>query len=60
VKIHPNRHIIEIWNTVLRRRFLFVEGADMIAWDSIAAHERGLEAFVKIIGLSGKKTNKRA
>lgn len=47
-------------NDISKHVGFFAEGADMTAWDSIAAHESGLGTLVKIIGLGRKKTNEES
>lgn len=36
---------------------LFAEKSDMMAWDSIAAHETGLQSLAKLLGRGQNKTN---
>jgi hypothetical protein len=38
----------------------FAEGADMTAWDSIAAHETGLKSLAKIMGRGRNRTNEES
>ena len=44
-------------NDVSKHIGFFAQGVKLTAWDSIAAHETGLTALAKIMGLSRKKTN---
>jgi hypothetical protein len=44
-------------NDVSKHIGFFAEGAKLTAWDSIAAHETGLTALAKIMGLGRNKTN---
>lgn len=44
-------------NDVSKHIGFFAEGANLTAWDSIAAHETGLTALAKIMGLGRNKTN---
>lgn len=44
-------------NDVSKHVGFFAEGVNMTAWDSIAAHETGLMALAKIMGLGRNKTN---
>jgi hypothetical protein len=44
-------------NDVSKHVGFFAEGANLTAWDSIAAHETGLAALAKTIGLGRNKTN---
>lgn len=43
-------------NDVSRSKGFFAEGTDLIAWDSIAAHSRGLQTLAELWGRSRKKT----
>ena len=47
-------------NDISKRIGFFAEGADMTAWDSIAAHETGLMALAKIMGAGRNKTTEDA
>lgn len=44
-------------NDVSKHIGFFAEGANLTAWDSIAAHETGLAALAKTMGLGRNKTN---
>lgn len=44
-------------NDVSRHVGLFAENSDMTAWDSIAAHETGLQSLAKLLGRGRNKTN---
>lgn len=44
-------------NDVSRHVGLFAENSDMTAWDSIAAHETGLQSLAKLLGKGRNKTN---
>jgi hypothetical protein len=44
-------------NDVSKHVGLFAENTDMIAWDSIAAHETGLQSLAKLLGRGRNKTN---
>jgi hypothetical protein len=44
-------------NDISKRIGFFAEGADLTAWDSIAAHETGLMALAKVMGAGRNKTN---
>jgi hypothetical protein len=43
-------------NDVSRSKGFFAEGTDLTAWDSIAAHDRGLQTLAKLWGKTRKKT----
>lgn len=47
-------------NDVSKHVGFFAEGADMTAWDSIAAHETGLKSLAKIMGLGRNRTNEES
>lgn len=44
-------------NDISKHVGFFAEGAEMTAWDSIAAHETGLKSLAKIMGLGRNRTN---
>jgi hypothetical protein len=44
-------------NDISKHVGFFAENIDMIAWDSIAAHETGLQSLVKLLGSRRNKTN---
>lgn len=44
-------------NDISKHVGLFAENSDMTAWDSIAAHETGLQSLVKLLGRRRNKTN---
>lgn len=44
-------------NDVSKHVGLFSENSDMTAWDSIAAHETGLQSLAKLLGKGRNKTN---
>jgi hypothetical protein len=44
-------------NNISKHVGLFAENSDMTAWDSIAAHETGLQSLAKILGRGRNKTN---
>lgn len=44
-------------NDVSKHVGLFAENSDMTAWDSIAAHETGLQSLAKLLGRGRNKTN---
>lgn len=47
-------------NDISKHVGFFADGADMTAWDSIAAHETGLEALARIMGLGRNRTNEES
>ena len=47
-------------NDISKHVGFFAEGADMTAWDSIAAHETGLKVLAKIMGLGRNRTNEES
>jgi hypothetical protein len=44
-------------NDISKHVGFFAEKSDMTAWDSIAAHETGLQSLVKLLGSRRNKTN---
>lgn len=43
-------------NDVSRSKGFFAEGTELVAWDSIAAHSRGLQTLAELWGRSRKRT----
>jgi hypothetical protein len=44
-------------NDISKHVGIFAQNSDMTAWDSIAAHETGLQSLVKLLGSRRNKTN---